>query len=119
MSSRNLLTYGAPGARRQGELRNKEFPGAVDLAAERKRRRHSIFVISDLLQNSDLLSHYDDLPAVEGLPQSLALNLSGIDIGVQYLRSRRDAHLQSGAHFAWWRRFAEAGAPMTRTPESW
>ena len=101
-------------------VRNKEFPGAVDMAAERKRRRHSIFVISDLLQNSDLLSHYDGLPAVEGLPQSLALNLSGIDIGVRYLRSRRDAHLQSGAHFAWWRRFfAEAGAPMTRTPESW
>ena len=101
-------------------VRNKEFPGLVDMATAGKRRRHSIFLISDLLQNSNLLSHYDSLPAVEGLPQSLAVNLSGIDIGVRYLRSRRDSHLQNGEHFAWWRRFfAEAGAPMSRTPESW
>ena len=101
-------------------VRNKEFPRAADMATEDKRRRHTIFVISDLLQNSELLSHYDGLPTVDGLPQSLALNLSGIDIGVRYLRSRRDAHLQSGEHFAWWRKFfAEAGAPMSRTPESW
>ena len=101
-------------------VRNKEFPRAVDMNGQGEPRRYTIFVISDLLQNSDLLSHYDGLPAVEGLPQSLAIDLSGIDIGVRYLRSRPYAHLQNGEHFAWWRRFfAEAGAPMSRTPESW
>ncbi len=101
-------------------VRNKEFPGPVDMARG-QRRGDAILVISDLLQNSDLLSHYrGPLPPVDGLPQSLALNLSGIEIGVRYLRSRRDAHLQTGEHFAWWRDFlAEAGGPMTRTPESW
>ena len=101
-------------------VRNKEFPGPVEMA-NGKRRGDAILIISDLLQNSDLLSHYRrPLPPVDGLPQSLALNLSGIEIGVRYLRSKRDAHLQNGEHFAWWRKFLdEAGGPMTRTPESW
>ncbi len=101
-------------------VRNKEFPGPVEIASS-KRRGDAIIIISDLLQNSDLLSHYrGPLPPVEGLPQSLALNLSGIEIGVRYLRSQRDRHLQTSEHFAWWRKFlAEAGGPMTRTPESW
>ena len=101
-------------------VRNKEFPGATDIASG-KGRGGAILIVSDLLQNSDLLSHYSGpLPPVSGLPQSLALDLSGIDIGVCYLRSKRDGHLQTGEHFAWWREFfAEAGGPMTRTPESW
>lgn len=101
-------------------VRNREFPGPVEIASG-KRSGDAIIIISDLLQNSDLLSHYrGPLPTVEGLPQSLALNLSGIEIGVRYLRSQRDRHLQTSEHFAWWRKFlAEAGGPMTRTPESW
>lgn len=101
-------------------VRNKEFSGVVDLTKQLNKRPPTIFIVSDLLQNSDILSHYDGLPIVKNLPQSLALNLSGIDIGVRYLRSRRDGHLQTGEHFAWWREFfAEAGAPMSKTPESW
>ena len=101
-------------------VRNREFPGPVDIASG-KRRGDAIIIISDLLQNSDLMSHYRrPLPPVDGLPQSLALNLSGIEIGVRYLRSKRDRHLQTSEHFAWWGKFlAEAGGPMTRTPESW
>ena len=101
-------------------VRNKEFPGAADMRRQSETPRHAILVVSDLLQNSDLVSHYAGLPAVDGLPQSLAVDLTGIDIGVRYLRSQRDAHLQTGEHFAWWRRFfTEAGAPMSRTPDSW
>ena len=101
-------------------VRNKEFPGPVEIASD-KRRGDAILIISDLLQNSDLLSHYrGPLPPVDGLPQSLALNLSGIEVGVRYLRSKRDGRLQTGEHFEWWRTFvAEAGGQMTRTPESW
>lgn len=101
-------------------VRNKEFPGAADFAG-RKRKGDAILIVSDLLQNSDLLSHYrGPLPPTSGLPQSFALDLTGIEIGVRYLRSKRDGHLQTGEHFAWWREFfAEAGGPMTRTPESW
>ena len=101
-------------------VRNKEFPGAADIASSR-RKGDTILIVSDLLQNSDLLSHYrGPLPPTSGLPQSFALDLAGIEIGVRYLRSKRDGHLQTGDHFAWWRKFfAEAGGPMTRAPESW
>ena len=101
-------------------VRNKEFPGSADIAGD-GRSAGAILIVSDLLQNSDLISHYDgQLPSTRGLPQSLALDLSGIEIGVRYLRSKRDGHLQTGEHFAWWRKFfAEAGGPMTRVPEFW
>ena len=38
-------------------VRNKEFSGAADIAS-RKRNGDAILTVSDLLQNSDLLSHY-------------------------------------------------------------
>lgn len=102
-------------------VRNEEFPRGVDIGKGRKGEPgYTLILVSDLLQNSARVSHYDGLPAVEGLPQSMAISLSGIDIAVRYLRSSRDGHLQSGEHFAWWRRFfVEAGAPMSRAPESW
>lgn len=101
-------------------VRNKEFLGAADITS-RKGNGDTILIVSDLLQNSDLLSHYrGPLPPTSSLPQLFALDLTGIEIGVRYLRSKRDGHLQTGNHFAWWRKFfAEAGGPMTRAPESW
>ncbi len=101
-------------------VRNKEFPRVAD-ANDSQPNTGTLLIVSDMLQNSDLLSHYGGpLPSVDGLPQSFALDLTGIDVGVRYLRSKRDAHLQTGEHFAWWRRFfAEAGGPMTRTPDTW
>ena len=101
-------------------VRNREFDRASD-GGPTQGAVGTILVISDMLQNSVLVSHYRlPLAPVEGLPQSLALDLRGIDVGLRYLRSQRDAHLQTGEHFAWWRSFlAEAGAPMSRPPESW
>ena len=102
-------------------VRNEEFPRAVDM--EKRHQEESsylLIVVSDLLQNTAQVSHYDGLPLVEGLPQSMAISLSGIEVSVRYLRSQRDGHLQGGEHFAWWRRFfVEAGSPMSRAPESW
>ena len=102
-------------------VRNEEFPRAVDMGnTHQEESRYTLIVVSDLLQNTAQVSHYDGLPAVEGLPQSMAISLSGIDVSVRYLRSQRDGRLQNGEHFAWWRRFfAEAGAPMSQAPESW
>lgn len=102
-------------------VRNEEFPRAVDMnRGHQEEPAYTLIVVSDLLQNTAQVSHYDGLPTVEGLPQSMAISLSGIDVAVRYLRSQRDGHLQGGEHFAWWRRFfVEAGAPMSRAPESW
>lgn len=101
-------------------VRNREFHRVADVTPD-KKRRGTIIVVSDLLQNSDLLSHYhSQLPPVRGLPQSFALDLSGIDVTVRYLRSTRDGHLQTREHFAWWRKFfSEAGSPMSHKPEHW
>ena len=50
-------------------VRNKEFSRVAD-GAERQTRDRTLLIVSDLLQNSDLLSHYrGPLPEFDGLPQ--------------------------------------------------
>lgn len=102
-------------------VRGVEFPSPADLKSS-GRNAGSIFIVSDMLQHSRRLSHYRELlPAVE-VPSRFALDLTGIDIGVRYLKVRRYAHLQYGArpHFRWWREFfAAAGAPLNKPPDFW
>ena len=103
-------------------VRRAEFPSTSDLKSSGKRAG-VIFIISDLLQNSDRLTHFgDELPPVENVPAIFALDLTGIDIGLRYLKSDRYADLQQPArpHFTWWRKFfAIAGSPLNRPPEAW
>ena len=99
-------------------VRNKEFPRPPDMD---QSTRHRLWIVSDMLQNSGLVSHYDrPFPDVQGLPERLAVDLKGFDICVRYLHSTRDAHLQTGEHFAWWRSFfSEGNAPMSCRPDTW
>ena len=102
-------------------VRSAEFPTPADLKSS-GQRAGSIFIISDMLQNSKNLSHFGDLPSVTGVPSQFALDLTGIDIGIRYLKVHRYAHLQYGTrpHFKWWREFfAEAGAPLNKSPDVW
>lgn len=101
-------------------VRNTEFPTMSELRRTANTNRYTLYIVSDLLQNSTLLSHYRTLPETEGLPQSLALDLTGMNIGVRYLRNPSYRAYQTPEHFAWWRSFlSEAGGPMNLTPESW
>ena len=101
-------------------VRNTEFPPMSELRSTAQTNRYILYVVSDLLQNSPLLSHYRTLPVTKDLPQSLALDLTGVNIGVRYLRNPAYSAYQTPEHFAWWRSFlSEAGGPMNLTPESW
>ena len=101
-------------------VRNREFPPMSELRTRPNASRYTLYIISDLLQNSPLMSHYQNLPETKGLPQSLALDLTGVNVGVRYLRNPVYRVYQTPEHFAWWRSFlSEAGGPMNLTPESW
>ncbi len=103
-------------------VRRAEFPSSSELKAS-GRTVGVIFIVSDMLQNSDKLSHFGAaLPPVKNVPAMFALDLTGIDIGLRYLKFARYTRFQQGArpHFTWWRKFfAIAGSPLNRPPEAW
>lgn len=103
-------------------VRRAEFPSSSELK-ESGRKAGVIFIVSDMLQNSDRLSHFEDeLPTASDMPSAFALDLTGIDIGVRYLKHDQYVRWQQGArpHFTWWRKFfAAAGSPLNRPPEEW
>lgn len=103
-------------------VRAKEFPSSSELKTS-GQTAGTIFIISDMLQNSDKLTHFTQrLPAVEDSLSKFALDLTGIKIGIRYLKSDKYAHLQQGVrpHFTWWRRFfSRANSPLELTPEEW
>jgi hypothetical protein len=75
-----------------------------------------------MLQNSEKLSHFGELPPAKNIPSQFALDLAGIEIGIRYLKVDRYSDLQdpSRLHFKWWREFfALAGAPLNKPPDVW
>lgn len=102
-------------------VRITEFPSPAQLKSS-GQNAGSVFIISDMLQNSDKLSHFGDLPPTADVPSQFALDLTGIDIGIRYLKVDRYAHLQYGTrpHIKWWREFfAIAGAPLNKPLDVW
>ena len=102
-------------------VRAAEFPGAAQLKTA-DHKAGSLLIVSDMLQNSSKLSHLGGLPPTENVPAQYALDLTGIDIGIRYLKVDRYSHLQSDSrpHFKWWREFfAIAGAPLNKPPGVW
>ncbi len=101
-------------------VRRAKFPSSSELRAS-GQTAGVIFIISDMIQNSDKLTHFsEELPAVENVPVEFALDLTGIEIGIRYLKSDRYVELQRPRHFTWWRKFfAIAGSPLNRPPEAW
>jgi len=99
-------------------VRSAEFPSPAQLKSS-QQHVGTIFIISDMLEK---LSHFGDLPPTENLPSKFALDLTGIEIGVRYLKVDRYSDLQddSRPHFKWWREFfALAGAPLNKPPDVW
>lgn len=102
-------------------VRSAEFPSPADLKSSR-RNAGTMFIVSDMLQNSTGLTHYNGLTPARDVPSRFALDLTGISFGILYLKVSRYAHLQYGArpHFRWWREFfAAAGAPLNKPPDFW
>ena len=101
-------------------IRDAEFPVVSDASDGEARDPAPFYVISDMLQNSPDLSHFDELPPFRQLPASLALNLEDVDIRVHYLQSERYAEFQSPNHVGWWiGLLSDSGSAMTRKPVSW
>lgn len=103
-------------------VRRAEFPSTPELKAT-EQTAGVIFIVSDMLQKSDKLTHFKkSLPKVEDIPAEFALDLTGIEIGIRYLKSEKYKHLQQGVrpHFTWWRKFfAVAGSPLNRPLGVW
>ncbi len=102
-------------------VRIAEFPSPAHLKSS-GQYAGSVFIVSDMLQNSSKLSHFGELPPTANVPSQFALDLTGIDIGIRYLKVDLFAHLQYPArpHFKWWREFfAVAGAPLNKPPDVW
>ena len=102
-------------------IRNAEFPGKSMMTQFHDQRRYVLYIISDLLENSSIVSHYSaTYPSTSGLPQNLAIDLKGIDIRIRYLKFLEYSQFQTRDHFTWWRKFfAEANSPLSDEPESW
>ncbi len=103
-------------------VRHAEFPPASVLRSGGTRAGR-IVIISDMLQHTDQLSHFDaHLPPAASTAKVYSLDLRGIDIHLRYLRVDRYRQYQQGArpHFTWWREFfAATGSPLKHAPEAW
>lgn len=105
-------------------VRHAEFPPASVL---REGGTHAgrIVIISDMLQHTDQLSHFNErLPPAAEAAKAYSLGLRGIDIHLRYLRVDRFRQYQQGArpHFTWWREFfasTATGSPLKHPPEVW
>jgi len=99
-------------------VRNAEFPSSAVLKGT-GNSEGVIFIISDLLQNTDRLTHFGKLPPYKNVPSNFALELSGIDIGLRYLKFGKYQEYQTKSHFAWWRKFFAISGARMRTPGVW
>ena len=76
------------------------------LADEETEPVHLI-LFSDLLQNSDSLSHYGPYPDAGAIKTTtgtrhLATNLAGVEVSIYRLERARDARWQTVDHYYWW-----------------
>lgn len=81
--------------------------GRTDFQKDVKARR--MVVLSDMIQNSDLSSHYGtSLPdGTVGADDFNALGLKDVDVRIQYIR-RRGASMQGRKHIEFWRSFFDS-----------
>lgn len=102
-------------------VRRSHFPSVAELKTSGKRAG-TIFIISDMLQNSPKLTHFGKtFPPVDSISRIYALDLSGIDCEIRYLKSDKYTVFQQGPrHITWWRRFfAQTGCRVKSPPSVW
>lgn len=66
-----------------------------------------LIVISDLLQNTDMLSHYRAYPKPSGIPRELGSDLSRVHVSLFRLERHKYEQFQTPEHFYWWTDWVE------------
>lgn len=81
---------------------------SVALRASGKAIPVRLIMFSDMIQHSDELSHFRNMPEVSNLLKNgatapLAADLTGVEVIIFYLRRPDYASVQTPQHYKWWR----------------
>jgi len=83
-------------------IRSKEFPPTNLLDANLSYR---ILIWSDMLQNSSIENHFQNISDVREIYKLNPIQLNEIELIVFHLMSKKYSQFQNNAQVAWWRRF--------------
>ena len=75
--------------------------------AEKGGESTHLIVISDLLQNTQILSHYRAYPKPSGIPGELGSDLSRVHVSLFRLERHKYEQFQTPEHFYWWTDWVE------------
>ena len=75
--------------------------------AEKGAKPTHLVVISDLLQNTGLLSHYKPYPNPEEIPRELSTDLSRVEVSLFRLLRHKYEIYQTPEHYYWWTDWVE------------
>ena len=75
--------------------------------AEKGVESTHLIVISDLLQNTQMLSHYRPFPKPSDIPRELGSDLSRVHVSLFRLERHKYAQFQTPEHFYWWTDWVE------------
>lgn len=75
--------------------------------AEKGGKPTHLIVISDLLQNTVMLSHYRPYPKPDEIPRELGTDLSRVNVSLFRLERYKYEGFQTPEHFYWWRDWVE------------
>jgi len=88
-----------------------------------QRRPTRLYLFSDMLQNSDRLSHYKSLPSMQQFKSMVGHSemdgdLAGVEVYLFYVRRSGLEHLQTPEHYYWWTNAIESfgGRVMEQVP---
>ena len=76
--------------------------------AEKDSKPTHLIVISDLLQNTGMLSHYQLYPNPEEIPRELRTDLSRVEVSLFRLERHKYESYQTPEHYYWWTDWVEA-----------
>ena len=96
-------------------VREQEFPPPGLIVNDVKYR---IILWSDMLQNSSVASHFKTLSDVKKTFRVNPVNLTGIEMNIFQISSKKYQKFQTNKQFTWWRQFFSlARAPLS--PGGW
>lgn len=67
-----------------------------------------LIVISDLLQHTEILSHYESYPDPNSLPRELVTDLSRVEVSLFRLERHKYSIYQTQKHYYWWSDLVES-----------
>ena len=76
--------------------------------AEKDSKPTHLIIISDLLQNTGMLSHYTPYPNPEEIPRELKTDLSRVEVSLFRLERHKYESYQTPEHYYWWTDWVEA-----------